>query len=431
MLDLRAYPEIDRTDAFVEACLRDGVYDRQCEGSRAPWVLAMLVESRLLARVAPRVADGLREVLDDGLQLPHVLDHLVGFARHDAGEARTAIIAALDAPRVGFRFELAQAAVKVGGLEQLRAALRCLAVQPAAWILGDAVDWQRELVLEHGLDALERARGTAPRGDERLERRADVLWTWLDARRRAEDDGVDGPDLQYADDPIDPPTRTLAFDRFLALPFDALVWSPRPADGSPWSDWNRASWWGRKAPAAELERAYAAIAGERDATRLELLLTIFRKRDLPRIEQHVLALAEHPNERVALAASEALGRFADERVHALALLRIERGIVDEATANLLAKNWKPGDAKRLARMLPSAPAREDVHSTGFELAYHGPPLDDAGAVDVYAWVYGHTPCSNCRERVVRALDRAGRMPDWMRAEIAHDVDEDLRALASA
>lgn len=434
VLDLRAHSEIDRTDAFVEACLRDGVYDHQCEGSRAPWVLEMLVESGHVARVAPRVAAGLADVLDDGFHLPHSLEHLVGFARHDAGESRAAVIAALDAPRIGFRFELARAAVEIGGREQLRAALRCFAVQPAAWILGDAVDWQRELVLAHGIDALERARRAAPLGDERLERRAYVLWTWMDARRRAEDAGVppsEWPTLEYDDDPEEESVPSLGLRGIATRPFDALTWSPRTSDDALWPDWVRAHAWGKETPVAELERAYSAIEGAKDVTRLELLLTVFRRRDLPRVEDHVLALAEHENERVTLAAATALGRITDERVHALALRRIARGIGDEATANLLAKNWKRGDAERLARVLPTAPERKLAHALGFDLAHDGPPLDDAGAVDVYAWVYSHTPCSNCRERAVTKLHRAGCMPDWMRAEIAHDVDEDVRALASA
>lgn len=419
VLDLRAHPKIDRTDALVDACLRDGIYDHQCEGSRARWMLELLIEFGYFMRVAPRVAAGLREVPDDGMQLPHVLEHLVGFARQGSTDARDAVIAELDAPRDVNRLQLATAAIDVGGLEQLPRALRYLASQPARWICGDAVEWQRELVLTFGSETLERARRIAPTSDARTEQRAETLWTWLDAYRRAEDDGVpwdERPGLEYEDDPPDetPPPRS--WRRAEHLTYDELDWTPREPGDDFWPAWTEKRFWGRKAPDAELERAYAALLGETDVTRLVLLLTVFVARDLPRVEDHVLGLVGHGDERVVIAAAAALGRIPDRRVHALALRRIEHGLGDLVTLALLHRNWQPGDSARLVALLPAAADRHARWKFGYEIGMRGPPPEIEDADGVYTWAYQETPCACCRRRVVEKLHGAGMLPSWMRAE---------------
>lgn len=441
IVGLRVYPSLIESDlhvaAFLEACLHDGAYDAQCEPKRAPWLVELLARGGLAETLAKNLATALPHVPDDGADLPHVLAVLVGVARLGEQPARDAVIAELALPRTRNRLALARAAVAIDGLGRIGDALRYLArSEPDTVAWKDVADWYGELAAEQGVDALERAW----RDDANLDPEAERVWQ--DARELWRAEQSQATEDAGALDTRADEARHAQFQRLHAVrvraigakSFDELDWTPRERQADPepfvWPAQRDARAWGRYAADAEIERAYAALLDERDVTRLELLYAVFAFRTLPRLDARLLAHLEHAEPRVVEAAADALGRVRDDRVHAAALRRLTANLGDLDAFRLLRQNWRVGDAARVLDALPADPDDDTAHFLASEIADHGPAPDDPRGGELLTWVYDHSPCAFERATAVKKLAQRGPLPEWMREELAWDVDHELRAFAA-
>jgi hypothetical protein len=156
---------------------------------------------------------------------------------------------------------------------------------------------------------------------------------------------------------------------------------------------------------------WSQLLRERCPARLSKLLRCFGQSDLPQVGAEVIALADHPSSEVRFTALRALSRLRHPRVRALGLRCLARKRWRSGEVTLLNKNYEPGDSLPLRRVLVS-----DDHQLISDLTELCKSVAHADLQEVMMFVYEHSPCSNCREAIVKLMRSLEVFPKWAEEE---------------
>ena len=167
--------------------------------------------------------------------------------------------------------------------------------------------------------------------------------------------------------------------------------------------------WGENASADDLARAATDLLTEENDHRLTSYLRIFQERAFPLDPERLLTLMDHPNDRVMLAAADALSRVADPRVRARGLELLtnpeHQGSLKAAGVDLLVSNFQPGDEALLANLIRTRRDSDELHWIGMgtrDLLKANPSAD---ALPIRMALYEYGPCSFCRYLAAQALHK--------------------------
>jgi hypothetical protein len=379
-------------DTILDACLHDTVYDRQCEGSRAPYLFDVITATgepdyyrdHLIAASAPEVLDG-----NDGEQLVAILGQ---FAKGGDSEARTWLYKVFDANVATERPDGATEIVEVDGVAGLLAIVGRLSfdsdddweayrfVCDAIERTGEAETWAALRDAATTDPALMDFFALAQRGRDRYESPALV-------------DRGPVPRADYA---------TLRAD-FLAAEPNALGQIRR---------------WAITAPDDQLRLAAADVLTEDDPKRLEVYLSLFRKRLFPLEHARLLTLARNAERRIRGPARTILANLTHSDIRTLGLALLAEG--DGDGARLLANNYQEGDFTLIERLLLTWSDRDELHSLGFGLRDMAEAHPVAAATAALLTLYEIDPCALCRHGVVALLRQIGSAPDWLEVEYEYD-----------
>jgi len=308
---------------ILDACLHDTVYDRQCEGSRAPYLFDVITATgepdyyldHLLAASAPDALDG-----DDGAQVVAILGQ---FAARGDSEARTRLYSVFDANAATERPDGATEIVEVDGVVGLLAIVGRLSFDPDDD--REAYSFVRDAVERSGEAETWEALRAAVASDPSLTDFYTVVERECEQdENRAMTKNVPEPTTDYA---------TLRA-RFLA------------GEQSAYGQLLR---WVRTATDDELRLAAADVLNEDDPKRLKAYLFLFSKRSFPLDHTRLLALARHPDHFVSHRALMALSHLTHPDIRALG-----RALLAEGKGNgarLLANNYQQGDFALIERLL--------------------------------------------------------------------------------
>lgn len=390
--------EIDR------ACLHDLAYDPQCEGSRAEWLfeLAGLAGRRDSVRRQLLRSLHRREPQPHSWTLLQRVELAARFAEHGDDEARDAVLEFFEKNAIEFRGHAEYAVLRAAGADGLAMALRLLADAPSERSRSDVLDL--EMLLSVSVERLG-LRTTNRVFDEIALERSGLCD--LRARGRAELRTGRRPQSRWSNEEFE---QILAGERHVAA-FAIARWC-------------------RTAPRRVLDRLDRRIVTEDDERFLERLLAAFRERPLRHGLERALELAGGRNAALAIAALRSLVPTGDPRARELALRCIDRRSVRLASEaiGILAKHPRASDWLRIERRLRRVRGRDQVHAAAYALVDWIRAAPAVQASRALTWAWNHTPCSDCRESLLRSRPRT-QWPRRITREALHDASSDVRKLA--
>lgn len=399
MLLLRAEPTSPELQAeLLHACKVNLLYDRQCEWSRAPYLVRLIHETGQSRVYWEELVGCFRETeAPDGDQdKGQAFEILCALAAADASLDRLTLGSFLvSADFDAISGDAMNAFVRLEGINGLIQCCRHFRDEMSRedWVARALLD---SLIERDGAEAataeLETARAGCPDLESLIR-------------------------LMQSDEPRIKQEETI-LDR---AQVEASV-----------AQFNRVPWpWIRDASPADLEWTADQLLAERDDRRILAYLRAFGGRDFPRPPERLFAWAQGEKPRIAWQATQALSRICHPEVRKLALEIMSAGASPEKGVRMLRSNLQPGDFKIIERLLVAAEPNENAYH-GLQLAIkdvlkHATiPPDESR--DTLLHLYEAGPCSICRWTVVSMLVALGSAPGWMAEECRYDTDPETAAL---
>jgi hypothetical protein len=391
-------------DVILDACVHCHVFDPQCEGTRAAYMLDLLEVIADKQFYCEEVLKSLPGCGDDwdAVQRFHFAACLAreGFA----GAKRAMYESYRPGPTHGE--SIAIDFVEVDGVEGMLFAVEKLSALAMAeggnldlgYLLSQSIELCGE---QETLDALRAA------GQQNPQVEAYRLAAGAERERWA--------------------TRDAERDRINALSYEQLRREmPTLKRYRLWA-------WGKHANESDLQRAAQGLMGAQGPADQQAHLQVFGLRRFPLDHSILLQLAASDQTQVAAAATKALSHIAHPSLRELALRLVRDRLAGRRDAiELLGVNFQPGDHGIVLGWFEGEDDPEVVHSMGMDLEDfwdHHP--DDGTAVRMLCALYEKGPCSFCRGGAVRRLIERGALSDAMREECAWDANEDIRKLVAS
>lgn len=144
-------------------------------------------------------------------------------------------------------------------------------------------------------------------------------------------------------------------------------------------------------------------------------------------------MAETDDEDLQEAAIVALANTQDKSVRDLGirLLREQPTSIYQGAIKLFIKNYEPGDYQLIESVLPVLGDDWRLHSIGCDLIDLVEAHEDLELASCCLRVYEQTPCSLCREKIVKAMLATQKFPETLRQECRWDCSTDIRALTTS
>jgi hypothetical protein len=188
--------------------------------------------------------------------------------------------------------------------------------------------------------------------------------------------------------------------------------------------------WSKNATDEELERAAIALRNASDPREQLRGLAIFSCRAFPGDPDVLQRFSHSPDERVAGAAFMALSQVTHASIRPLAFHLTKNRHAGRVNAiAMLTNNYEPGDYAIAAEWFRAEQDRHGRHYLGLDLWTIGENHpDEVDQIAMLLLLYERTPCSSCRNHVVRKLIERGPVPDAITFECMHDADDETQKL---
>ncbi len=181
---------------------------------------------------------------------------------------------------------------------------------------------------------------------------------------------------------------------------------------------------------AEFNLVFEKFLHETRKEQIVRYLWIFRKREIPIIDDKLFQLAMSDDGDIRTAAVEALKFCQDSSIRNLAI-DFSKNQDDKfaiCSVGLFIKNYQSGDNKFIESILPRINDEDTKHFVCMDLIkiFERHALDEL--FTSLLWAYENTPCTYCRENIVKALINSNLMPQILVDECQFDCVQDVRNL---
>lgn len=386
----------EHRELLFDACLKNLVYDAQCEAERAPWLVPLLTPecegelSRLLLQTLPRTRSW-----HDASQQCCLSFHL---ARRGHAEAHQALYLGFRIARDG-RVLAAEEIMDLDGAEGLR--------------------WVSRQVLQY--------RWLRDR-PEILER---FIWHYQSraGAGSARDVFANCPELAPywpGDQPETDPAKGRcawqgANEEFASLSVGEVLARIQTSTSRYFIPGLKA--WAQVAGRAQRKKMAEALRKESDPHRLGHLLTVFRHNPLSsaRHIHRLLELADHQDPWVRRRAHQALGEVRHPAVRARAICQLQAQNWFLCELLPLKSNLLPEDSLLFDHHLRVARKPFQHHRLIGDLVdiLHANPWPEM--LRVMLFVYATSPCTHCRQEIYQLMDSQGIAPTWVTSEWPYDA----------
>lgn len=389
-------------EIILDACLHNKAYDPQVEGSRARYMLDILLSSGEASFYADRVIGSLWDEEHDW-DTPQRYGITRLLAQGGDNSAREAMYSAFTAKQP-YASDIAIEFINLDGIQ----GLIFVASQIGGRLARNADDWEDDFLLsiagdvcgeEVAVTALKEAGATDPN-----------VKAYLAAVEN-------NRDLRAKAPRTDP--KTMSYDQIRSC-----IESKRPIGFlAEWAKW---------ASDSDLERAAHDLIKEKDLENLKWFLVLFRKRHFPLEVDHLLKLLELPDGPVPFHALRALANIEDERVRKLAFEVLEMDSRRGWAIDLLARNFRGGDHAVVEGWCDSE------HNPGIVNAFDRSLREFFAAnpnaeieVRLLNKMYEKEPCAHCRSYIVERLLKLNSLSERLKSECEVDSYADTRSLVKA
>jgi hypothetical protein len=406
-------------DILLDSCLKNPVYDRQCDSSRAPWLFSMFKGSEEYPRFASAILSALKNEAE-GSDMEHLCEMAAQMAINgDEGAAKTLKSRVLGQPFTHEDFQYGcHALVLVDGVD---------AVVELARRFGQVPVENPDEMYPH-LSYLTEGTNVLPVAEAELQRLAetdDAIRAFLNNEKFFEipqqDDSASAKEAR----------RKEWRERVRReLPTEKVLDNASAGVGERSAEYTR---FGMHATAGELEKVLLRLATASDEETCLRLLWVFRRAPLPELHPVIWKLAESKRDDVRAAAVTALAQCRDQSVGDFARTALRsadsaRGVADGLET--LVKNYQPGDQALIMSALARISAGDDdAHAIGFSILRICDDHDSPDLSAILEWVYESNPCGLCRDSAVRHLIDVGSLSTAILSECLHDANDEIRQLA--
>lgn len=422
MMYVQQFGRADVADLVLDSCLKNPVYDVQCESSRAEWLFRMFKN----AEEYPRFASAILSALHEEKGGSHI-EHLCEMTAQMAINGDTVAANALRDRVLGQPFTL--------DTDQYG----CYAL-----VLLDGVGAVVELARRFGRSLLESSEerlsypyqlaGVAgesklrPSADAALEQLAEsddairAFWnseqSW--AREFQTDKAAKGEEWR----------QQLRESSRRELPIERILADATAGVGDNSFKYTR---FGRYATAGELEVIHLRLINESDEAVCLRLLWVFRATALPELHPAIWKLAESDHDKVRAAAITALAQCNDSSVGDFARTTLRSARSARAVSEgmkMLVKHYRPDDSALVMSALSGLHASDDeAHAIGFSISSMYRESESCELLEALIWDYENNPCTLCRCGTVSRMSESGALSPEILAECHHDANPEIQELA--
>lgn len=391
---------------LLEACLQDLRFDTQLEDSRGDWLWPMIRAVGAANRFRVPILHALYELSDE-----RSANQLCELARHYADGGDDTFRARLyeiveqkpiaDSPWLG-----EEEIVQLDGENGFLFAARIRGGQLASreW------EWDDEMLVQ---DAVERF--GEQRVNDLLDGTSDGALASFRAgwRRHEKEDALRDPPSSYR-------------GKMRAITISEIL-SAAEADEPRFLLFRG---WGMHADDVDLATIFRHLRAAREPAVIARLLQVFSKRAVPLVDERLIQLCRHDDEEVRRRAIGALEQVEHPLVREFALVELEDGVRAAAVVGLFARNYWPGDERRILESIEIPDDECERHGLLMDVIEVFKANPDADCSRLGVLVYALTPCENCRHGAARLLVDRRVAPEWLMEECRYDSGERCRTLAT-
>lgn len=183
----------------------------------------------------------------------------------------------------------------------------------------------------------------------------------------------------------------------------------------------------RTASKEELVDLAKYIEAEDDVVVKTQLLRVFTYVDYPLKHAFLMDLAHSDHLELREAAINALGRYKDEPIHALAVELLESGDIESAL-DLLKENWKKSDESLIQKVFMKSKRVSHGLQMFLREVYSKHRSTSCGKILMHAYRNGE--CTYCRSEIVKDMGKNGVLPDHILVECQYDSYDETRKYAN-
>ena len=410
----------ETSDILLQACIKNQVYDPQCETSRANWLFQMFHQTSYLSSFSALIIEALTKAEDfwDIQQLCELVAILANQGSEPAKQALNSVVM----KHIGEQDTGSAEWVNLEGAEGLIELARIygqrylsnLNFSPNYYLLRDFEDDPR-------LDAFTQALVHSAKQDNSIQAYVEFLKqqnAFPPFEKEAKKD----------------PTEILVIQRERMRQKLSVRTILEDARAKRLTIPGRYAMFGKIAATAhDLERIFRELINEPDDEVCLRLLWVFSLAPMPRLHPRLWKWVDSSNDDLRRAALRALSHVQDESIHQFIQAKLKAGWIlgaDTSVVGLLKHNFDPNDGALLLQALESvSPSWYELHHLGSDILAIAEQQNHPSLGKVLEWVYEETPCSNCRASAVRGLQKLEMLNEKLLLECLFDADEELRGLA--
>lgn len=411
----RAYQYIEQNrdelirDQLLHACLINQSYDRQCEESRAEWLMSIINLSKNRDFYIPKIIAALAASgeYSDVNQLYELCQF---FAQQGDKSAKLAIYEKFDLQEFNESYLGGDEIIQMDGLEGLLHVAKVIGKR----IIEEGGYWDTDILYCQACEMF----GKEPT-DEFLVGHAKenrFVTAYLDELKIHQDRGKHKDSRSHIEKFRD------------EYPIERILDDINNTKEKHLSIYLR---FGRHATTDEIERIFSLLITETNNEKLIRYLWVFRRRELPRVSLAITDLVFSSDPKIQDAAIFALSQLTDSSIRdiAISLCSNEDKEIALKAIELFINNYQEGDSKYIDPILNTVEDKHILHGACMDTIklFEKHPLKEL--VNVMLWVYENTPCTHCRNWAVGLLIEKGWLPEKQLNECLHDCVEDTRELA--
>lgn len=125
-------------------------------------------------------------------------------------------------------------------------------------------------------------------------------------------------------------------------------------------------------------------------------------------------------------ALQAISFFKDNRARNIAIEYLRKKKETGGAIQVLVKNFKEADSSLIGRTLWKESSRNEFHYAAMQAVDICKDKKTKSPLKILMPIYKRGYCSNCRERVIKAMTINKTLPKWIQKEAIYDCDLDIR-----
>lgn len=397
-LIVREHPEIDFTNEIKLGALRNFAYDGQCEPERASYIFGLMQHCSRSEAIKNAVIDALATENSDTWTLTHLFAITKLFAAAGDTSAHEAIYRRfMNNPIEGSDWVGYQEILEVDGLNGLiyiaEAYGKMLETKPGSWT--DDMIVKHYQTINPGIDVWEQL-------EKESKQNSHILSFLAHIKDSAE--AVALPATQQ-------PNYADITEEIVSTPFFSIKRIAMLTEN-------------------ELQIIATRFENEKNYTRKERLLSIFRQHPYPLNSDYILNIVITKTGRLRDCAIEALSKLESNNIRTYAINQLKSGKQPELYAGILAANFREGDETLLSAI--ATRIRSDHKIESLTQAY----IDifkrnrSERSSEPLSILYRKTRCGICRHSIVKLMIENNCLPEQIKKEIVFDCNEKTRVLMS-